>query len=140
MERKRSVSVLVLLLSFVVMPLHAKIHAAAELTPIKELNLNAKPLDVAAAPDGQKLFVLTPGEILVYSVPEGAVTDRIPVEKDFDGIAFFPQGNTLVLTSSVKNALKTVLLDFIYDIDITGLPVKGPKDAPVTIAVFSDYQ
>jgi DNA-binding beta-propeller fold protein YncE len=140
MARNRFVSVLVLLLSAIVMSLPAKIHAAAELTPLKELDLKARPLDVATAPDGQKLFVLTPGEILVYSVPEGAVTDRIPVAKDFDRIAFSPQGNTLILTSSTKNILKTVLLDFIYDIDITGLPVKGPKEAPVTIAVFSDYQ
>jgi len=28
----------------------------------------------------------------------------------------------------------------IHKIDVTGLPFKGPTDAPVTVAVFSDYQ
>jgi Thioredoxin len=28
------------------------------------------------------LFILTPGEILVYSFPDGKLTDRIPVDKD----------------------------------------------------------
>ncbi len=28
----------------------------------------------------------------------------------------------------------------VHKIDVTGLPFKGPPDAPVTVAVFSDYQ
>jgi hypothetical protein len=28
----------------------------------------------------------------------------------------------------------------IHKIDVTGLPFKGPPGAPVTVAVFSDYQ
>jgi len=28
----------------------------------------------------------------------------------------------------------------VFDIDITGAPIKGPKTAPVTIVEFSDYQ
>jgi hypothetical protein len=28
----------------------------------------------------------------------------------------------------------------IHEIEVTGLPFKGSPDAPVTIAVFSDYQ
>ena len=28
----------------------------------------------------------------------------------------------------------------VHKIDVTGLPFKGPPDAPVTVTVFSDYQ
>jgi hypothetical protein len=28
----------------------------------------------------------------------------------------------------------------VHKIDVTGLPFKGSPDAPVTVAVFSDYQ
>ena len=32
------------------------------------------------------------------------------------------------------------MLETIYKIDVSGLLFKGPKDAPVTIAVYDDYQ
>jgi len=90
--------------------------------------------------DGQRLFVLTPGEILVYSIPEGKITDHISVDKEFDRIVSIPRGDTLTISSSKKKTLQVIMLETIYKIDVSGLPFKGPKDAPVTIAVYDDYQ
>ena len=116
------------------------VHADVEWKVLKSLDLKASPLDVAPSMDGQRLFVLTPGEILVYSIPEGKVTDHIAIDKDFDRIVSVPRGDTLSLLSSKKKMLQVVVLESIYKIDVSGLPVKGPKDAPVTIAIYDDYQ
>ena len=55
-------------------------------------------------------------------------------------MTFSGADNTLIVTSSSAKALKTIQLEFIQSIDITGLPFKSPVDAPVTVAVFNDYQ
>jgi len=116
------------------------VQADLEWKIIKDLELKATPLDVAPSLDGKWLFILTPGEILVYSFPEGKITDRIPVGKDFDRIASLPRANMVTISSSAKKALQIILLEAVYKIDVTGLPFKGPSDAAVTIIVFDDYQ
>jgi len=116
------------------------VQAELEWRTVKDLDLKAAPLDVAPSADGQWLFILAPGQILVYSVQEGRVIQQIPVEKDFDRIASLPRGNVLTLTSSAKQNLQIILLEAVYKIDLSGLPFRGPPDAPVTVAVFTDYQ
>ena len=116
------------------------VQADMEWRVINDLNLKATPLDVAPSADGQWLFILTPGEILVYSFPEGKITDHIGVSKDFDRLASLPSANTLTITSTTKKIVQIVVLEAVHKIDVTGSPFKGPQDAPVTIAVFTDYQ
>lgn len=116
------------------------VQADVEWKVLKSLDLKATPLDVAPSMDGQRLFVLTPGEILVYSIPEGKITDHIPVDKEFDRIVSLPRGDSLSISSSTKKMLQVITLESIYKIDVSGLPFKGPKDAAVTIAVYDDYQ
>ena len=116
------------------------VQAEVEWTVFKSLDLKATPLDVAPSMDGQRLFVLTAGEILVYSIPEGRITDHIPVDKEFDRIVSLPRGDTLSISSSKKKVLQVIMLENIYKIDVSGLPFKGPKDAPVTVAIYDDYQ
>ena len=115
-------------------------YADVDWTAIKEIKLDARPLDVAASPDGTLIYILSPGEIHVFSVSKNKVTDRIPVTKDFDRLTYSIQNNTLLLTSSSLNTLKIIQVYPVKDIDISGLPFKGPADAPVIIAVFDDYQ
>ena len=116
------------------------VRADLEWRIVKDLDLKTPPLDVAPSADGQWLFILAPGEILVYSVQEEKVIQQIPVERDFDRIASLPRGNALTITSGAKKSLRVILLESVFKIDVTGLPFKGQKDAPVTVAVFTDYQ
>jgi hypothetical protein len=116
------------------------VQANLEWKVIKDLDLKTTPLDVAPSADGKWLFILTPGEILVYSFPEGKITDRIPVDKDFDRIASLPRPDMITIASSAKKTLQILLLEAVYKIDVTGLPFKGPSDAAVTVVVFDDYQ
>ena len=116
------------------------IYAEIDLTLIKQTNLDVQPLDIATSADGEMIYVLARGEILIYSIDEGKVSNRIPIDKDFDKLTYAAKDNVLILTSSSSKTLKIIQVDFIYKIAIDGLPFKGPSDAAVTIAVFDDYQ
>ena len=114
--------------------------AEVEWKVIKDLDLKKTPLDVAPSLDGKWLYVLTPGELVIYSFVDGTITDRISVDKSFDKIASLPRPDALVVSSSAKKLLQIVLLERSYRIDVTGSPFRGPQEAPVTIVVFDDYQ
>ncbi len=116
------------------------IYAEIDLTLIKQTNLNVQPLDIATSADGKLIFVLARGEILVYSIAEDKVANRISIDKEFDRVTYAGKNNVLILTSSSSKTLNIIQVDFIYNITLDGLPFKGPADAAVTIAVFDDYQ
>jgi hypothetical protein len=116
------------------------VHADVDWTLIKQKNLAVQPLDIATSADGKLIFILAPGEILVYSIAEDKVTNRIPIDKDFDRLTYTGKNNVLILTSSFSKTLKIFQMDMIYEIALSGLAFKGPADAAVTIAVFDDYQ
>ncbi len=115
-------------------------YAEIDMTVIKQTNLDVQPLDIATSVDGKLIFVLTRGEILIYSIDEDKVTERISIDKAFDRVTYAGKNNILILTSSTSKTLKIIQVDFIYNIVLDGLPFKGPADAVITIAVFDDYQ
>jgi hypothetical protein len=114
--------------------------AEIEWTVKKQLKLEAAPTDIAPSADGKWIYVLTSGEILVYSVPEDKVMNRIPVDKTFDRLTYSAQDNTLLVSSSAEKTLKIIQLAVIQHFSLEGLPFEGQKNAPVTLVVFSDYQ
>jgi len=116
------------------------VRADMEWKVVKDLDLKTTPLDVSSSADGKWLLILTPGEILVFSLAEGVITERIPVDKDFDRIASLPRADMVTITSSTKKALQIILLESVYKFDVSGLPFRGPQDASVAIVVFDDYQ
>ena len=129
---------LLVIMSWVLVP--DFIYADIDTTVIKQTNLDVQPLDIATSDDGKLIFVLAQGEVLVYSIGEGKVTNRITIDKDFDKVTYADKNNVLILTSSSSKTLKIIQVDFIHNIALDGLPIKGPSDAAVTIAVFDDYQ
>jgi len=116
------------------------VSAELEWTFRKQVPLTSAPLDNAVSADGQSLYILSAGEIVVYSLTRNKTINTIPIESEYDSIAVSPKGNSLILTSSAGKSLKIIDLEFRFNIDVSDLPIKGPADAPVTIAVFSDYQ
>jgi hypothetical protein len=116
------------------------VRAEVDLRIIKHINIEEKPLDVAASADGEFLFILVPGEVLVYSIPNDSVTDRIQIDRAFDRLTYSAKNSTLILGSSAGRALSIIQVERVYNIVLSGLPFKGPADAPVAIAVFEDYQ
>ena len=104
------------------------------------LQTDTPPIDVAVSRNGKWIFVLTaPGNILIYT-PDGELKDKIVVGKHIDQIKTGPNEELLLLKSRKNKTVEILVLDFIRDINISGSPFKGLKDAPVVIAVFSDFQ
>ncbi len=52
--------------------------ADVEWKVIKDLDLKETPRDIAPSLDGKWLYILTPGEVAIYSFIEGKITDRSP--------------------------------------------------------------
>jgi hypothetical protein len=106
----------------------------------KTLKLDAQPLDVAISKNGNSIFVLTQtGTILIYS-PDGKLKDKIEVGNHIDQIRTGPGEEWLYLSSRKNKTVEILQVDFIQQIDISGSPFKGMENAPVAIAVFSDFQ
>jgi len=114
--------------------------ADVEWTIKRQLNLNASPLDISTSIDGQWIFILAQGEVLVYSIPEDKVVNRIPVDEAFDRLTHSAKSNTLILSSQTAKTVRIIQLEVIHNIVLTGLPFKGSEHARVTMAVFGDYQ
>jgi len=105
----------------------------------RTFQMDQSPLDVAVSPDGKHMFVLTESGIFVYS-QDGKLVDKIDVGYPVDQIKIGPRGKQLFITSRKNNTVQVVTIDFIVDINVSGSPYKGRQDAPVVIAVFSDFQ
>lgn len=106
----------------------------------KQLRLKAKPLAVAASMDGQYFYILFEGKLLIYSLMEGKGKYTIPVDKSLDMLTLSAAHKLLILTSSSKQIVRFIELEFTQQLDMSELPYKGPQNAPVTITAFGDYQ
>ncbi|KJR96387.1 MAG: hypothetical protein VR65_28030 [Desulfobulbaceae bacterium BRH_c16a] len=105
-----------------------------------DLQLQSKPVDFAYSLDGSYAFILTTGnQILVYN-QQGKLQGRIPVDAGVSAIDISPRGDFLYLIDSTANRLSMLSIDFVVDIDTADSPIKGKVDAPVTVAVFSDFE
>ena len=107
---------------------------------VRQFQIPSSPIDIAHSLDGKLAFVLTKGsEVLVYN-NRGVLQGTIPVNKGVTSIAIDPLGQFLHMSDSENNKFYTLAIDFVIDINGVDAPFKGKKDAPVTIAVFSDFQ
>jgi len=133
-------SVIFFLIAVIFLTLSSPVKGEVEWDVKKTLKLESPPVDLAASLNGKYIYVLTDqGSILIYSV-EGKLEDRISVGRQVDGIRVGPWEDVILLTSKKNNQVQILLLEFIKDIDLSNSPFKGPADAPVQIAVFSDFQ
>ena len=116
------------------------VQAAVETTLQKTLKTEAVPIDVKISSDGRSTFVLTDkGKVVVYD-SLGNIKDTINVGSHVNQIEIGPSGERLFATSRKKKTVEIILLDFISAIHTEESAFKGPEDAPVTIAVFGEFQ
>jgi len=138
--RRGTLAGIMLILLAIICLTPRSVFAEIEWTVKKQLKLEAAPADVASSVDGKWIFVLTSGEILVYSVTDDKVVNRIPVDKTFDHLTYSVPDKSLIASSSAEKTLKIIQLEITQHFSLEGLPFEGPKNAPVTLVVFSDYQ
>ena len=95
---------------------------------------------MAMSVGGTYLFALTEDGIVHAYDTEGNIKGEIYVGKKVDSIACGPQENILILKSKKNREIQKLVFDFIEHINIEGSPYRGNADAPIVIAVFTDYQ
>ena len=118
----------------------SRVQGAVEIDLEKTLKPDAVPIDVAVSPDGKSTFVLTDkGTVLIYD-EQGDLKDTINVGPHIDRIEIGPSGERLFASSRQNKTVDIIQLNFIQEINTAGSPIKGEETAPVTIAVFSDYE
>jgi len=140
MGRQPIIVGIVLAVMGILLSVPAVISAEVEWTMVGQLGLKAPPLDISASADGKWLYILCPGEIAIYSFNEDKIVNRIPVDKSVDRMIYVKEKNALLVSSRSGDTVRIIQLEVVYSFTTTGLPYKGPKRAPITIAVFSDYQ
>lgn len=108
---------------------------------VKSWQTDGQPVDLVHSLDGKLVFILNnKHQVLVYDATNGTLQGRVPVTEGVTAIDIAPQGEALHLIDSKTSTFSTLAMNFVYDIDITGSPVKGKIDAPVTITLFTDFE
>lgn len=126
--------------SLVILPNVLATTVGVESTRIKQIATEKPPLDVETSTDGKLMFVLVPGEVLIFSNLGDRPINRITVGAHFDRMTFAEKLDLLILSSNSNKTVEIVRIDLINEVSIDGSPYIGKADATVTIAVFDDYQ
>ncbi len=129
-----------LLAALICSGLPAPASATVEWSRQQLLKTDGAPVDIAVSADGKFTFVLTDtGQVFIYSA-QGQAAGTLDVGNGFNGIESSPTGDKLFLLDRNSNGVQVVAVDYIQNINASGAPFKGPAEASVVIALFSDFQ
>ncbi len=118
----------------------APVHAEVEYNVLKTYKLEDQPVDMAFSANRNEIYVLSPtGELLIYAA-NGRLTEKINVGKVYDRLQLIQGSDVLFLSSRKDKTIQVIQLEFVQKIDTSGSPYKGSENAPVVIAVFSEFQ
>lgn len=107
---------------------------------ISNWQIDGTPVDLVHSLDGKLVFVLdNQHRVQVYDT-NGKLQGRIPVGEGVTAIDIAPQGEALYLIDNKANSFTRVSVGYMYEVDVTGSPIMGKADAPVTVAVFTDFE
>ncbi len=98
------------------------------------------PLDIVYSLDGKKVFILTnQSQVLVYK-STGDLLGKIDVGSGVTDIDIAPRGEKLYLIDSKENSFTSLSVNFVVSVATTGSPFLGKENAPITVAVFTDFE
>ncbi len=106
----------------------------------KSWDLPAKPLDLVHSLDGKRVFILTDQQQVLIYATTGELIGKVAVKKGVSAIDIAPRGEKLYLLNENDNSFTDLSVDYVINIDTAGSPFLGKADAPVTIAVFTDFE
>jgi protein-disulfide isomerase len=118
----------------------SRTEAKIQFEPPKDIQLDDNPKDIIFSRDGSTAFILGQKSILIYSLQEAKVTDRIPLTKAYSQLALSPDESAFYLTSQDSPQVAVIPFAFIINIEVGKSPVIGNAKAPVILAAFLDFQ
>lgn len=98
------------------------------------------PIDMLISSRGTYLYVLLPGGQLEIYGRNSKIAGRIKVDRAFKKLSQGPMDDLLWLSGPTRSDAQLIAVNVVRDIPTAGSPSKGPINAPVTIAVFSDFE
>ena len=129
-----------ILILLICLGLLSPVHAEVEYNVLKTYKLEDQPVDMAFSTNRNEIYVLNPkGELLIYDT-NGHLSEKINVGNGYDRLKLVQGIDILFLSSRKHKTIQIIQLDFVQKIDTSGSPFKGPENAPVIIAVFSEFQ
>jgi hypothetical protein len=101
---------------------------------------DSAPIDIAISADGKQTFVLTEGGKLRIYNPQGKLIDTIEVDPAMNRISSDASGNRVLISSTKNGTVNELQIEYVANLSYDGSPFIGSSDAPVVLAVFSDFQ
>jgi len=102
--------------------------------------IDAKPIDMVHTLDNKRVFILGDDKQVHIFSTDGRKQGTIAVEEGVTGIDIAPRGELLYLFNQQNNTFTSLAVSFNAVIDVTGSPFLGNENAPVVLALFSDFQ
>lgn len=106
----------------------------------RQWQLPYTPADMVQSVDGKYIFVLTDNHKLLIYEPNGNLKASADLDPGVVAIDTDARGEQILLVDKDNKTFSSFSIDFVAEIDVSGSPFKGNADAPVTIAVFSDFE
>ena len=101
---------------------------------------DSPPIDIAISAEGKQSFVLTEGGKLHIYNQQGKLIDTIEVDPSMNRISSDASGNRLLISSTRNSTVNEIQIEYVSDLSYDGSPFIGNSEAPVVLAVFSDFQ
>ncbi|MBT8346141.1 MAG: hypothetical protein KJO28_07535 [Desulfofustis sp.] len=98
------------------------------------------PVDMVQSVDGKYIYILTDNNKLLIYEPNGNLKASVDVDPGVVAIDTDARGENVLLVDKDNKSFSVYSVDFVSDVDVSGAPFKGKADAPVTVAVFSDFE
>ncbi len=109
------------------------------LKELKTMQLDSVPKQMTSTDDGRRLYVLTEdSQILIYTLG-GELQGKIDVDPSIEKITALGPQHLLLQKNDKKQAVVAVL-EISQQIDISNSPILGDESAPVTIAIYDDFE
>jgi hypothetical protein len=102
--------------------------------------LDVKPLDLAHSLDNKRVFILGDDSRIHIFSAEGTPQGTISVDQGVTAIDIAPRGEMVYLINGKDLTFTSLAITYNMVIDVTGSPFLGNENAPVVLAVFSDFQ
>ena len=103
-------------------------------------SIPTKPVDMAQSLDNKRVFILGDDANVYIFSPNGRQLGVMPVDPGVNAIDISARGDILFLSNARTKTYSALDISFNQNLDITGAPVRGKIDAPVTLVLFSDFE
>lgn len=90
--------------------------------------------------DDQIVFILSDNARVHIYTAEGKKLGELPVEPGTDSLAVSPRGEKIHLLNTKTKKYSSLDVQYKKEVDLSGAPIRGKTDAPVTLILFSDFE